>query len=147
MMQFIKTLLRWEIILGATLFILPAAGFSQSSFLPQGSAYEHFLDRLQILEQTNPTLNFSSDRPISRKVAVRMAEMADSLSKNFPYDEFYHLSPVDQATLKSLLVNNIECIRGNDPGFASKTPWFHTFYTEKANFYEVKEGDFFLAID
>jgi hypothetical protein len=94
MMQFIKTLLRraiilegptilrQRVILGVTLFILPAAVFSQSSFLPQGSAYEHFLDRMQILQQTNPMLNFSSDRPISRKVAVRMAEMADSLSKN-----------------------------------------------------------------
>jgi len=147
MMQFIKTLLRREIILGAILFFLPAAGFSQSSFLPQGSAYEHFLDRLQILQQTNPTLNFSSDRPVSRKIAVRMAEMADSLSKYYPFDEFYHLSRVDQATLNSLLVNNIEWTRENKPSFASKTPWFHTFYTEKANFYEVKEGDFFLAID
>src|SRR5580658_11195352 len=101
MMQFIKTLLRREIILGATLFLTPGAGFSQSSFLPQGSAYEHFLDRMQILQQTNPTLNFSSDRPISRKIAVRMAEMADSLSRHFPYDEDYHLSSVDQATRRS----------------------------------------------
>lgn len=147
MMQFIKTRLRRKIILGATLFFLPAAGFTQSSFLPQGSAYEHFLDRMQILQQTNPTLNFSSDRPISRKVAVRMAEMADSLSKYYPFDEFYHLSPVDQATLNSLLVNNIEWSRENKADFASKTPWFHTFYTEKANFYSVKENDFFLAID
>src|SRR5580698_8592819 len=146
MMQFIKTLLLRRIILGASLFLLPAFGFSQSSFLPQGSPYDHFLDRMQILQQTNPTLNFSSDRPISRKIAVRMAEMADSLSKKNPYDEFYHLSSVDQATLNSLLVNNIEWTGESKPGFASKTPWFHTFYTEKANFYAVNENDFFLAI-
>src|SRR5580704_7604386 len=120
MMQFIKTLLRreiilgreiisrWKIILGAALFFLPAASFCQSTFLPQGSAYDHFLDRMQILQQTNPTLNFSSDRPISRKIAVQMAEMADSLHKKYPYDEYYHLSPVDQATLHSLLLNNLE---------------------------------------
>ena len=76
-----------------------------------------------------------------------MAEMADSLSKNYPYDEFYHLSPVDQATLNSLLSTISNGPVSNKPSFASKTPWFNTFYTEKANFYEVKEGDFFLAID
>src|ERR1700722_355237 len=105
MMQFIKTLLRRQINLAGLLFLLPAVGFSQSSFLPQGSTYDHFLDRMQILQQTNPTLNFSSDRPISRKIAVRMAEMADSLSTHYPYDEYYHLSPVDRATLRSLLLN------------------------------------------
>src|SRR5580704_6477981 len=125
MMQFIKTLLRreiilgreiisrWKIILGAALFFLPAASFCQSTFLPQGSPYDHFLDRMQILQQTNPTLNFSSDRPISRKIAVRMAEMADSLNKRYPYDEYYYLSAVDRATLRSLLVNNIEWTRMN----------------------------------
>src|ERR1700735_1315790 len=134
MMQFIKTLLRWEIILGATLFILPAAGFSQSSFLPQGSAYEHFLDRLQILQQPNPTLNFSSDRPISRKIAVRIAEMTDSLHKAHPDDPRYRLSATDMAMLYSLRMNNIEWTKGSQDTFASKTPWLKTFYTEKANF-------------
>jgi hypothetical protein len=147
MMQFIKTLLLRGIILGASLFLLPAAGFSQSTFLPQGSPYDHFLDRMQILQQTNPTLNFSSDRPISRGIAVRMAEMADSLNKKYPYDEYYHLSPVDQTTLRSLLLNNIEWTRMSRDSFASKTPWFNTFYTERANFYEVQENDFFLAVD
>jgi hypothetical protein len=147
MMQFIKTLLRRKFILAAMLFLLPGVCFTQSSVLPQGSAYDHFLDRMEILQQTNPTLNFSSDRPISRKVAVRMAEMADSLSRHYPYDEYYHLSPVDQATLYSLLLNNIEWTRVNKDSFASKRPWFNTFYTEKANFYEVMDNDFFLAID
>ena len=147
MMQFIKTLLRLDIILGATAFLLPAIGSAQSSFLPQGSPAEHFLDRMQILQQTNPNLNFSSDRPISRKLAVRMAEMADSLSKAYPYDDFYHLSTVDRSNLHSLLMNNIEWVRGNTDSFASKHPVWNTFYTEKANFYEVTDKDFFLVVD
>ena len=95
MMQFIKTLLRLDIILVAMAFVPPAAASAQSSFLPQGSSYDHFLDRMQILQQTNPGLNFSSDKPFSRQLVVRMAEMADSLHKAYPYDEYYHLSPVD----------------------------------------------------
>jgi len=147
MMQFIKTLLRLDIILVAMAFVPPAAASAQSSFLPQGSSYDHFLDRMQILQQTNPGLNFSSDKPFSRQLVVRMAEMADSLHKAYPYDEYYHLSPVDQTTLYSLLLNNIEWVRGNKDTFASKRPVLNTFYTEKANFYEVTDKDFFLAID
>lgn len=147
MMQFIKTLLRRDIILVVTVFLSPFAVSAQSSFLPQGSSYDHFLDRLQILMQTDPTLNFSSDRPLSRRLVVRMAEMADSLHDAYPYDDYYHLSPVDQTTLHSLLLNNIEWVRGNKDSFASKRPVLQTFYTEKANFYEVTDKDFFLAID
>lgn len=145
MMQFIKTRLIPAVFF--TAFLLPAAGYAQSSFLPQGSPYDHFLDRMQILQQTNPTLNFSSDRPISRKIAVRMAEMADSLDKQYPYDDYYHLSRVDRQTLYSLRLNNIEWASGNKDTFNSRRPWFNTFYTEKANFYEVTDQDFFLVID
>jgi hypothetical protein len=147
MMQFIKTVLRPGIIFRAAFVLLPSLVFAQSSFLPQGSSYEHFLDRMQILQQSNPTLNFSADRPISRKIAVQMAEMADSLSRKFPYDEYYHLSAADHATLHSLLMNNLEWTRTPRDSFSSKTPWFNTFYTEKANFYQVTDKDFFLAID
>jgi hypothetical protein len=147
MMQFIKSLANPRIFLAAAIVLLPGLAGAQSSFLPQGSAYEHFLDRLQILQQTNPNLNFSSDRPVSRKIAVQMAEMADSLSRKFPYDEFHHLSTVDQATLHSLLLNNLEWTRASTDSFASKHPWFNTFYREKANFYQVTDKDIFLTVD
>lgn len=147
MMQFIKTLASQRIILAAGILLLPGLGVAQSTFLPQGSSFDHFLDRMEILQQINPTLNFSSDRPISRRIAVQMAEMADSLHQKYPFDEYYHLSDVDQATLRSLLLNNIEWTRMSRDSFASKHPWFNTFYTEKANFYQVTDKDFFLAID
>jgi hypothetical protein len=166
MMQFIKTLLRRHIILGIAssrrsliraallsafliplVLLLPVIVSAQSSFIPQGSQSDHFLDRMQILQQTNPSLNFSSDRPISRRLAVRMAEMADSLHQAYPYDQYYHLSVVDQASLHSLLLNNIEWTTRPAGAFASKHPVLNTFYTEKANFYEVTDKDFFLAID
>ena len=68
-MQFIKTVARLIIIL-----ILPCFGFSQSTYLPQGSQYEHFLDRIGIKMQTNPDLNIFTVKPISRKVAVEVTQ-------------------------------------------------------------------------
>ncbi|HEV9037778.1 MAG TPA: hypothetical protein VGQ51_14185, partial [Puia sp.] len=148
MTQFIKTpevLRRFlQMLLVA---LVPATIHAQSGYLPQGSKFEHFLDRLEILQQTNPELNFSTDKPISRKLAVRMSEMADSLDKFYPYDELYHLSSVDRATLASLLMNNPEWVRGGTDSFRSKRPWFNTFYKNKAIFFLVQDKDFFLALD
>ena len=129
------------------ILLLPVAGFTQSTFLPQGSKSDHFLDRMEILLQTNPDLNISTAKPLSRKLAADVAEMADSLHKFFPYDYYYRLSKVDQYNLGDLLMNNIEWYRGNKDSFLSKNPLLNTFYKHKANFYEVNEKDFFLAID
>jgi hypothetical protein len=127
--------------------LLPATSSAQSTFLPQGSPYEHFLDRMEILQQTDPDLNISTAKPLSRKIAVRVAEMADSLQHFYPYDDIYHLSRVDQQNLYSLLMNNSEWVSGRKDSFQSKHPVWNTFYKTKANFYEVNEKDFFLAIN
>lgn len=160
MTQFIKTLVRRrkKLAFGASplplllwiwlpVVLLPEKGHSQSSMLPQGSKFDHFLDRMEILLQTDPDLNISTAKPISRRLAVRVAEMADSLHKFYPYDPFYHLSSVDRANLHSLLMNNIEWVTKSKDTFMSKRPWFQTFYKNKANFYEVEDKDFFLAVD
>ncbi len=167
MTQFIKTLLRHRIILRIAnprvkfaapralipllallpIALLPRTGLAQSSYLPQDSKFDHFLDRMEILLQTNPDLNISTAKPISRRLAVRVAEISDSLHKFYPYDEFYHLSSVDRQNLSSLLMNNVEWVTGNTDTFISKRPWLQTFYKDKANFYEVNENDFFLAVN
>ena len=91
MMQFIKTVARHIIIL-----ILPCFGYSQSTYLPQGSQYEHFLDRIGIKMQTNPDLNIFTVKPISRKVSVQVTEDMDSISKLFPDGDKLHLGKTDQ---------------------------------------------------
>lgn len=146
MTQFKETPVRHWIILGSVL-LLALSGRTQSTFLPQGSKFDHFLDRLEILQQTDPDLNISTAKPISRRLTVGVAEMADSLHKFYPYDAYYHLSSVDRANLSSLLMNNIEWVTGSKDTFLSKKPWLNTFYVDKANFYEVNEKDFFLAIN
>jgi len=160
MTQFIKTVVRRRkkialsvssltfLVLSLPLAaLLPAGVLAQSSYLPQGSKFDHFLDRMEIKLQNNPDLNISTAEPISRRLAVRVAETADSLDKQYPYDYFYHLTNVDRANLSSLEMNNIEWVTKKKDSFASKHPIWNTFYRNKANFYEVEEKDFFLVID
>jgi hypothetical protein len=142
MTQFIKTILRHSIIL-----LIPVFGFTQSTFLPQGSKSDHFLERMEILLQTNPELNISTAKPISRKLAVSVAELSDSLHKFYPYDYYYRLSTTDQYNLHDLLLNNIEWVHGKTDSFNSRKPLLKIFYPHKANFYEVNEKDFFLVLD
>src|SRR5580658_4260584 len=119
MTQFIKTL----VIILFVPFFLPARTLAQSTFLPQDSKFDHFLDRIQILQQTDADMNLTVDKPISRRLAVHIAHLADSLHKFYPYDDIDHLSKVDQANLSSLLMNNIEWVTGNRDTFMSKRPW------------------------
>ena len=116
MMQFIKTVARHIIIL-----ILPCFGYSQSTYLPQGSQYEHFLDRIGIKMQTNPDLNIFTVKPLSRKVSVQVSEMADSISAVFPEGDALHLGKTDQDNAHSLLMNNSEWVTGSQESFKGKT--------------------------
>ncbi|HSB94456.1 MAG TPA: hypothetical protein VLC28_15135, partial [Flavitalea sp.] len=93
--------------------------------------------------QSNADLNLSTAKPLSRKIAIRAAMDADSVSQANPG----LLSGVDQYNLRSLYMNNIEWYSGDQSGFESKRPWFKTFYKSKANFFEVKEKDFFLVLN
>jgi hypothetical protein len=142
MTQFKKTLLRHLIIL-----IFPVFGFAQSTYLPQQSKYDHFLERMEVLMQTNPDLNVFTPKPLSRKMAVQVAELADSLNNFYPYDDYYHLSKIDQYNLHDLLMNNMEWVTGSRESFNSKHPLWKTFYNDKANFVAVNVKDFFLTIN
>jgi hypothetical protein len=128
-------------------FLLPAAVFAQSDYIPRGSNEEHFLERLEIRLRDNNELNYSTFKPISRKLAVQVSEMSDSLHHFYPYDYYYHLSKVEQYNLQSLLMNNREWVQSNKDSFASRKPFWNTFYKDKANFIYVDQKDFFLAIN
>lgn len=140
-MQFIKTLVRLFILL------LPCKLIAQSSNFPQGSKHLHFIERLEIKMQDNPDLNFSAMKPFSRKNVIRAAEAADSLDKKYPYDYFYHLSPVDKYNLQSLYMNNSEWVSGDKSSFVSRKALFNTFYKTKTDLLLVNEKDFFVAIN
>jgi hypothetical protein len=127
------------------LFLLfPFTLFAQSTYLPQGTKHQAFLNRLEILLQRNDDLNLATAKPISRKTAVRVAEQADSIQKatgNL-------LSKVDEYNLRSVLMNNSEWVTGSDTSdFYSKKSLWNTFYKTKANLLEVNVKDFFFVVN
>lgn len=137
-MQFIV-----KILARVSILFLPLLSFSQSTYLPQGSKHQAFLDRLEILLQNNIDLNVSTVKPLSRRFAVRAAEYADSLQKA----NGNLLSKVDEYNLQSLLMNNSEWVQGDKSGFVSRKSIWNAFYKTKANLVEVNEKDFFLAVN
>jgi hypothetical protein len=141
-MQYIlKTLTRLCCIL------LPVAGLAQSDMMPRGSQHQYFLDRLEIKQRDNNELNYSTFKPVSRKLAVQVCEMSDSMHRFYPYDYYYNLSRVDRYNLRSLLMDGREWVQSSKDSFNSKKPLWNTFYKDKANFLAIDQKDFFLAIN
>ncbi len=103
----------------------------------------NFLDRLEIKQQNNPELNFSTLKPYSRKAVVPVAEAIDSLSRI----SSTNLTSIDEYNLNSFLMNNSEWVQGSKESFLSKKPIWNTFYVTKPNLFEVNSKDFFLAIN
>ncbi len=149
-MQIIKSFCKLLII------ILPLPVMAQSTFLNQGAKEYHFIDRLEIKQQTNTHLNFSTLKPYSRKAIVRQAEFLDSARMGYTdssgldkYSEWtdLNLTAVDEYNLRSLLMNNSEWVEGNKEDFISKQPILKSFYKTKANMLEVNSKDFFLVVN
>ena len=149
-MQIIKSLLKLLI------FICPVFATAQSTYLNQGAKDVHFVERLEIKQQTNTNLNFSTLRPFNRKAIVRQAEFLDSARMGYAdstgldkYKEWtdLDLSPIDEYNLHSFLMNNTEWVTGAREDFMSKKPFLKSFYKTKTNFIEVKNKDLFLAVN
>lgn len=122
---------------------LPALVFSQSAYLPQGHKHRQLLERLEIKMQTQPDLNVLTVKPFSRRMAVHIGQFADSLQQSGKL----FLTPVDKHNLNSLFLDNREWYTGTTVNFASRKPLWNTFYKSPANFIEVNEKDFFLAVN
>ena len=125
------------------IIILPLPVMAQSTFLNQGAKEYHFIDRLEIKQQTNTHLNFSTLKPYSRKAIVREAEFLDSARMGYTdstgLDKYsawtdLNLTAVDEYNLRSLLMNNSEWVEGNKADFISKQPILKSFYKTKASF-------------
>lgn len=124
--------------------LIPFGVVAQSTYLPQGNKHQTLLNRLEILLQTNDDLNLHTVKPFSRKIAVRIAESADSIQKA----NGNLLSKVDEYNLRSLLMNNSEWVTGTDTSdFYSKKSLWNTFYKTKANLLEVNVKDFFFTVN
>ena len=137
-------------------FICPVLATAQSTYLNQGSKDYHFIERIEIKQQTNTDLNFSALKPFNRRAVVRQTEFLDSARMGYPdstgrdkYPEWtdLDLTPIDEYNLHSFLMDNTEWVSSPKEDFMSKKPILKVFYKTKTNFIEVKNNDFFLAIN
>jgi len=136
-MQIIKS------VITLLVFFSPLYIFSQTTFIPEGAKEYQFIDRLEIKQQTNPDLNFSSLKPYSRRYIVHDVEFIDSVNQL----NGNNLTSVDQYNLQSILMDNSEWVTGSKENFLSKKPIWNTFYVTKPNLFEVDTKDFFLAVN
>jgi len=134
-MQIIKNAIKFLI------FVFPIYTSAQSTYLPLGSKEYHFIDRMEIKEQRNTDLNYSSMKPFNRKYVLQEASFLDSSGK------FNTLSVSDRYNLQSLYMNNMEWYAGDRNQFTSKKPILKTFYTDPSNAFAVSNKDFFLSIN
>lgn len=135
---------RTRLIFSAVLIFLSFSGFSQATYLPEGSKDYITIERLQIKQGKSNELLFSTTKPFSRRSMVLSAQFSDSLAEAGEVI----LSPVDQYNLRSLYLNNREWVTTKaDEYFESKKPVWNTFYKSPANLFEVNSKDFFLVIN
>ncbi len=133
-MQIIKSLIKLFV------FVCPITAAAQSTYLTQGSKEYHFIDRLEIKQQKNTDLNFSSLKPYNRRAIVMQAQLIDSARSA-------KLTKVDEYNLRSLYMNNSEWVTNPGEDAKSKLPILKTFYKTRPNLLEVNTKDFFLVVN
>ncbi|HWI91890.1 MAG TPA: hypothetical protein VNT20_11490 [Flavisolibacter sp.] len=147
-MQFKQTLVRLFFLL------TPFTVFSQATtYLPQDARESILLERLEIKAQTDSVLNFSKIKPFSRRNIVYDLK---SNWNRYKYGEAAHhyymdqmkqvFTPVDNFNFFRALENNSEYF-SDSISFKSKKTFLKNFYKSPANFYEVHNKDFFLALN
>lgn len=125
------------------LLIFPAIIFSQTNYLQQDDKGYLLLKRLEI-KSGYEDLQFSADKPYSRKAIVEAVQNIDSL---YQLDSSYvNLSAVDRYNMQRVLMNNMEWAKPQDYFYSNK-PILNTFYKTKANFIEYNSKDLFLTFN
>jgi hypothetical protein len=142
-MQIIKSFIKLLV------FVCPFFATAQSTFLPQGDKGYQLIDRLEIKQQINTDLNFSTIKPYNRKYIVAEAQFLDSI-RQLPVDSNHghpKLTRLDEYNLNRFYMNNSEWFTGSKESFASKTPILKSLYKTQTNLVEVNVKDFFLAVN
>lgn len=149
-MQIIKSVITLPV------FFYPLFIFAQTTYIPEGSKAYDLIDRLEIKQEQNTNLNFSTLKAYSRRAVVHEAEYIDSMNNvnaesltgySDETNAKTNLTPIDKYNIHSLLMDNSEWVTGSKESFLSKKPIWNTFYTTKPNLLEVNTKDFFLAVN
>ncbi len=111
---------------------------SQTTYLPQDAKENTLLERLEIKAGTDTILNFSKNKPFSRKQYISHLGRLDSMA---------NLTKVDAYNFHTAMMSNLEWATGDREQYLSKKPIGKSFYQTPANLYEVKTENFFLAVN
>jgi hypothetical protein len=137
-------------VFSVAVFLCPIWSLAQTTNLPEGSKEYQTIDRLEIKYGKNTQLNFSTQKPYTRKAIVQQAEFMDSVFQSDSmksYSSRVKLSPVDQYNIQRLLMDNSEWVTGSKESLSSKKPLWNKLYTTPGNLFEVNTKDFFLAVN
>jgi len=130
-MQYRKTLLRLVI------FLCPAYGFAQTTYLPQDDAGQKFIERLEIQRGDDSVLNYSKIKPYSREAVIPyLYENIDPST----------LSKADEYNLNQLFKNSIEWVPDGPSTYVSKKS-IGPFFQTPSNLLEIHNEDFDLIIN
>lgn len=143
-MQFKKT------VLSCPIFIVPVVLFAQSSTLPQGAKENWLLNRLDIKLGHDSVFSFSTTRPLPRKAMVNGIQSIYNLGTGSVADSVNAtglFTAVDVYNMQDALMNSSEWVEGDKQVFLSKEPALGAFYKWKADFLQVDQKDFFLAVN
>lgn len=126
----------FAILLLLIVLCFPSSSNAQSLYVQQGTKHQAFIERLEIILQTNPELNIYTPSSVPRSRAVQLAGLEDSSSGN----PSVKLSKVDQKNLLSFLRNNAEYVTWD---LRRK----HILYRNWANFFEINKENFYLNLN
>jgi hypothetical protein len=124
--------------------LAPVAAFAQTTYLQQDAKENVLLERLEIKAKTDSALNFSKDKPYSRKAVIPVIEKYYKGNTDSSQTNNVVLSAVDRYNAESALMNSDEW---TSLRFNSKHPLGKNFYQNPAHLYEVNNPDLYLAID
>ena len=131
-MQIIKSVITLPV------FLYPLFIFAQTTYIPEGSKAYDLIDRLEIKQEQNTNLNFSTLKPYSRRAVVHEAEYIDSMNNvnaesltgySDENNAKTNLTPIDKYNIHSLLMDNSEWVTGSKESFLSNKSICNTFYT------------------
>src|SRR5688572_15322946 len=114
-----------------------ADAVAQTTYFHEGAKENILIERMEIKLGKDSVLNFSKNKPFSRKQMIPRLEALDSSN----------LSRVDRYNRYTALLNGLEWVSGDKSGFQSKKTVGKHFYKTPATLYEVNNPDFFLAVN
>lgn len=132
--------------------LMTVAAAAQTTFIPGGGYSYPALNRLEIKNGTLSPTYSSGVKPYSRRAVAGFSRWVDSLDAatamtSSSYWSGLGLTETDRYQLGKLEADNAEWLPEGGEVAPSQTPFLKVFYRDKANFFAVRNPDFFMAVN